>query len=132
LVALQFNQKVLNFPKFCTPKFWYVTVSLWSVERIGRSIARSFEFFPWAMFFQTVQAKSVWPVSQTSLTGLSLVGCRKEFFSEKFFVVLWLFLFRGGVVFEEGFLSEGFLKPVWPVSPACWKAKSHRSSLTGL
>jgi hypothetical protein len=25
LVALQFNKKVLNFCKFCTPNFWYVT-----------------------------------------------------------------------------------------------------------
>jgi hypothetical protein len=27
LVAFQFNQKVLNFHKFCTPNFWYVTFS---------------------------------------------------------------------------------------------------------
>jgi hypothetical protein len=73
----------------------------------------------------------------------SPVGCREEFLSKKVSVVLWLFLFRGGEVLEAGFLLEGFLgssgqnrpdrfaKPVWLFSPACWKAKSHKSDLTG-
>jgi hypothetical protein len=38
----------------------------------------------------------------------SPVGCREEFLSEKVFVVQWLFLFKGGEVFEAVFLSEGF------------------------
>jgi hypothetical protein len=42
-------------------------VSLWSVERIGRSIAWKVEFFPWAEFFPTVQIKLARPVSQTGL-----------------------------------------------------------------
>jgi hypothetical protein len=52
-------------------------VSLWSVERIGRSISWSFEFFSRAVFLPTVQAKPAWPVSQTSLTGLSLWAVEK-------------------------------------------------------
>jgi hypothetical protein len=40
------------------------------------------------------------------------VGCREEFLSKEVHVVLWLFLFKGGEVLEEGFLSESF----WGVS----------------
>jgi hypothetical protein len=40
------------------------------------------------------------------------VGCREEFLSEKFSVVLWLFLFKGGEVLEAVFLSEGFFRGV--------------------
>jgi hypothetical protein len=66
------------------------------VERIRRSIGWSFEFFPWAVFFPTVQAK-------TGLTGfpnqsdrLSPMGCHEEFFSKRVSVVLWLLLFKEG------------------------------------
>jgi hypothetical protein len=38
-------------------------VSLWSVERIGRSIDWKVEFIPRAEFFLTVQAKLAWPIS---------------------------------------------------------------------
>jgi hypothetical protein len=83
------------------------------VERIGRSIGWSFEFFPQAEFFPTVQAK-------TGVTGFpnrsdrfSLVGYHEKFLSKKVFAVLWLFLFKGGEVFEAGFLSERFLGSFW-------------------
>jgi hypothetical protein len=118
-------------------------VSLWSVERIRRSIAWSVEFFPRAVFFPTVQAKPVWPVSQAGLISFSPVGYHEGFLSEKASVVLWLFLFKGGDVLEAICILEGFsgsfrqnrpdwfAKLVWPVSPTCWEAKSHRSGLTG-
>jgi hypothetical protein len=32
------------------------------------------------------------------------VGCREEFLSKEFPVVLWLFLFKGGEVLEAGFV----------------------------
>jgi hypothetical protein len=41
------------------------------------------------------------------------VGCREEFLSKEVFVVLWLFLFKGGEVLEVGFLLEGFLGSLW-------------------
>jgi hypothetical protein len=41
------------------------------------------------------------------------VGCREEFLSKEVFVVLWLFLFKGGKVLEAGFFSEGFLGSFW-------------------
>jgi hypothetical protein len=36
------------------------------------------------------------------------MGCHEEFLSEEVSIVLWLFLFKGGEVFEAGFLSEDF------------------------
>jgi hypothetical protein len=52
---------------------------------------------------------------KTGLTGFpnrsdrfSPMGCHEEFLSEEVSVVLWLFLFKGGEVFEAGFLSEDF------------------------
>jgi hypothetical protein len=59
----------------------YPKVSLWSVERIGRSTAWKVEFFPRAEFFLTVQAKPAWPVSQTGLTGLALWAVVKGFWA---------------------------------------------------
>jgi hypothetical protein len=66
-------------------------VSLWSMERIGRSIGGKFEFFPRVEFFPTVQTR-------TGLTGFpnrsdrySPVGCCEEFLSKEVPVVLWLF-----------------------------------------
>jgi hypothetical protein len=41
------------------------------------------------------------------------VGCHEEFLSKEVPVVLWLFLFKGGEVFEVGFFSEGFLGSFW-------------------
>jgi hypothetical protein len=58
-------------------------ISLWSIGRIGRSIAWCVEFFPRAVFFPTVQAKPVWPVSQTGLTGLALWAVVKSFWARK-------------------------------------------------
>jgi hypothetical protein len=49
------------------------------MERIGRSIAWSFEFFLRVVFFLTVQAKPAWPVSETGLTGLALWAVEKGF-----------------------------------------------------
>jgi hypothetical protein len=40
------------------------------------------------------------------------MGCREEFLSEKVFVVLWLFLLKGGEVLEAGFSRKG----LWGVS----------------
>jgi hypothetical protein len=97
-----------------TPK-----VSLLSVERIGRSITRSFEFFSRAVFFSTVQAN--WSAGFPNRSDrFSPVGCCEEFLSEKVFVVLWLFLFRGGEVLEAGFLSEGFLGSSGQNRPDRW------------
>jgi hypothetical protein len=42
-------------------------VSLWFVERIGRSIGWKVEFFVWAEFFPTVQAKPAWLVLKVHL-----------------------------------------------------------------
>jgi hypothetical protein len=107
-------------------------VSLWSVERIGRSIAWSFQFFPRAVFFPTVQAK-------IGLTGFSnrsdrfrSVGCWEGFLSKEVSVALWLLLFRGGKALEVFWVSgefwgvsgqnrsDQFVKPVWPVSLSVW------------
>jgi hypothetical protein len=75
-------------------------VSLWSVERIGRSIGGRFEFFPRAVFFPTVQAKT----SVTSFPNRSdrfhPVGCREGFLSKEVSIVLWLLLFRCGKALE--------------------------------
>jgi hypothetical protein len=70
------------------------------VERIGRSIGGSVEFFPRAVFFLTVQAK-------TGLTGFTNqsdrfrpVGCRQGFLSKGVSVVSWLLFFRCGKALE--------------------------------
>jgi hypothetical protein len=70
------------------------------VERIGRSIGGGVEFFPRAVFFLTVQAK-------TGLTGFPNrsdrflpVGCREGFSSKEVSVALWLLLFRCGKALE--------------------------------
>jgi hypothetical protein len=79
------------------------------MERVGRSIAWCVEFFSAGCVFPDSPGK-------TGLTGFtkrsdrfSPVGCREEFLSEKVSVVLWLFLFKGGVVREAVFLLERFL-----------------------
>jgi hypothetical protein len=70
------------------------------VERIGRSIGGSVEFFLRAVFFLTVHAK-------TGLTGFPNrsdrfrpVGCREGFLSKEVFVVPWLLLFLCGKALE--------------------------------
>jgi hypothetical protein len=67
---------------------------------MGRSIGGSVEFFPRAVFFRTIQAK-------TGLTGFpnrsdrfSPVGCREWFLSKEVFVAPWLHLFRCGKALE--------------------------------
>jgi hypothetical protein len=45
------------------------------------------------------------------------VGCCEEFLSEKVFVVLWLFLFKGGEVLDTAFDSEGFFGEFWTARP---------------
>jgi hypothetical protein len=95
-------------------------VSLWSVEQIGRSIARSFEFFPRAMCFSTVQAKLVWPVSQVGLSGLALWDVVKSFWARKS-----LSCYGCSCSEEERFLRQVFSwKGFWGVLD--------RTGLTGL
>jgi hypothetical protein len=82
------------------------------VERIGRSIGGRFEFFPWVVFFPTVEAK-------TGLTGFPNrsdqfrpVGCREGFSSKEVFVVLWLLLFKCGKALEVFWVFGEFLDKV--------------------
>jgi hypothetical protein len=82
------------------------------VERIGRSIGGRFEFFPRAVFFPTVQAK-------TGLTGFPNrcdrfrpVGCREGFLSKEVFVALWLLLFKCGKSLEVFWVFGEFLDKV--------------------
>jgi hypothetical protein len=55
------------------------------VERIGRSIAWSFEFFTRAVFFPTVQAK-------TGLTGFALWAAEKSFEQGSLYCVMASFV----------------------------------------
>jgi hypothetical protein len=60
------------------------------------------------------------------------VGCREEFLSKEVFVVLWLFLFKGGEVLEAGRVFWEFLDRTGLTSFPCLReAKSNRSGLTG-
>jgi hypothetical protein len=108
------------------------------VERIGRSIGGRFEFFPRAVFFPTVQAK-------TGLTGFPNrpdrfrpVGCQEGFLSKEVSVALWLLLFRCGKALDVFWVFGEFLDKVgltgllnrsdrFPLR----EAKSNRSGLTG-
>jgi hypothetical protein len=79
---------------------------------MGRSIAWSFEFFPRAVFFLTVQAK-------TGLTGFPNrsdrflpMGCQEGFLSNGVSVVPWLLLFKGGKPLEVFWVLGEF----WGVS----------------
>jgi hypothetical protein len=74
------------------------------VERIGRSIGGRFEFFPRVEFFPTVQTK----IGRTGSDRFSPVGCREDFLSKEVYVVLWLFLFKGGEVLEAGRVFGSF------------------------
>jgi hypothetical protein len=58
-------------------------VSLWSVKRIGRSIAWKFEFSHGLSSSRLSRKKPVWPVSQTALTGLALWAVVKSFWARK-------------------------------------------------
>jgi hypothetical protein len=83
------------------------------MERIGRSIGGCVEFFPQAVFFPTVLAK-------TGLTGFPNrsdrflpVGCREGFLSKEVSVATWLHLFRCGKALEVfGSLGSFWTKPV--------------------
>jgi hypothetical protein len=82
------------------------------VERIGRSFGGSVEFFPRAVFFPAVQAK-------TGLTGFPnwfdqfrLVGCREVFLSKEVSVVSWLLLFRCGKALEVFWVFGEFLDKI--------------------
>jgi hypothetical protein len=88
--------------------------SLWSVERIRRLIGGRFEFFPWAVFFPTVQDK-------TGLTGFPNrsdrflpVGCREGFLSKEVSIALWLLLYRCGKALEVFWVFGEFLDNVGP------------------
>jgi hypothetical protein len=104
------------------------------VERIGRLIGGSVEFFLRAVFFPTVQAK-------TGLTGFPnqsdrfrLVGCREGVLSTEVSVALWLLLFRCGKSLEVFWVLGEFLDKVGQTGltgfPCLREAKSNRSDLT--
>jgi hypothetical protein len=70
------------------------------------------EFFPRAVFFLTVQAK-------TGLTGFPnqsdrfrLVGCREGFLSKEVSVARWLHLFRCGKALEVFWVFGEFLDKI--------------------
>jgi hypothetical protein len=102
-----------------TPK-----VSFWSVERIGRSISWSFEFFPRAVFLPTAQAK-------TGLTGFSTWAVEKGFWARESMLHYGFFCSDVERVLRcfgshwsfwgvsEQSRSDWFAKLVWPLSPAC-------------
>jgi hypothetical protein len=113
------------------------------VERIGRSISWSFEFFSRAVFFPTVEAK-------TSLTGFPNrsdrfcpLGCREGFLSKGVSVAIRLLLFRCGKTLEVFWVPGEFLESFWTklARPVCQtgltsfpylcETKSNRSGLTG-
>jgi hypothetical protein len=82
------------------------------VERIGRSIEGSVEFFPRVVFFPTVHA-------ETGLTGFPIrsdrfrpVGCRDVFLSKEVSVVPWLLLFRCGKALEVFWVFGEFLDKI--------------------
>jgi hypothetical protein len=82
------------------------------VEQIGRSIGGSVEFFPRAVIFPTVQAK-------TGLTGFPNrsdrfrpVGYREVFSSKEVSVVPWLLLFRCGRALEVFWIFGKFLNKI--------------------
>jgi hypothetical protein len=82
------------------------------VERIGRSIEGSVEFFPQAVFFPTVQA-------ETGLTGFPNqsdrfrpVGCREGFLSKEVSIAPWIHLFRCGKALEAFWVFGEFLDKI--------------------
>jgi hypothetical protein len=87
-------------------------VSLWSVERIGRSIGGRFEFFPRAVFFPTVQEKTGLTSFPNRSHRFRPVGCREEFLSKEVSVALWLLLFRCGKALEVFWVFGEFLDKV--------------------
>jgi hypothetical protein len=75
-------------------------------------IGGRFEFFPWVVFFPTVQVK-------TGLTGFPNrsdrfrpVGYREGFLSKEVFVALWLLLFKCGKALEVFWVFREFLDKV--------------------
>jgi hypothetical protein len=82
------------------------------MERSGRLIEGSVEFFPRAVFFSTVQA-------ETGLTGFTnrsdqfrAVGCQEVFLSKEVSVVPWLLLFRCGKALEVFWVFREFLDKI--------------------
>jgi hypothetical protein len=63
------------------------------MEQIGRSIGGSAEFFPRAVFFPTVQAKTGLAGFPNRSDRFLPVGCREGFLSKEVSVVPWLLLF---------------------------------------
>jgi hypothetical protein len=101
----------------CTPTI--PKVSLWSVERIGWSIGGRVEFFPRAVFFPTIQAK-------TGLTGFTLWAVEKGFRARKSLLRYGFFCLDVERLLRcFGFLGSFWTKSVWPVCPL------NRSGLTG-
>jgi hypothetical protein len=79
------------------------------VERIGRSIGGSVEFFPWAVFFLTVQAKTGLIGFPNRSDRFLPVGCREVFLSKEVSFVPWLLLFRCGKALEVFWVFGEFL-----------------------
>jgi hypothetical protein len=79
------------------------------VERIGRSIGGRFEFFPRAVFFLTIQAKTGLTNFPNQSGRFFPVGCREGFLSKGVSVALWLLLFWCGKALEVFWVSGEFL-----------------------
>jgi hypothetical protein len=57
-------------------------------------------FFPWAVFFLTIQAKTCLTGFPNRSDRFRPVGCREGFLSKEVSVVPWLLLFRCGKALE--------------------------------
>jgi hypothetical protein len=82
------------------------------VERIRRSIGGRFEFFPQAVFFPTVQAKTVLAGFSNRSDRFHPVGCCEGFLSKEVSVAPWLLLFRCGKALEVFWVFGEFLDKV--------------------
>jgi hypothetical protein len=113
--VLKLWENCYSHPEIENFRVWH-----WSVEQIGRSISWSFEFFPRAVFFATVQAKTGLTDFPDWSDWFRPVGCQEGFLSKGVSVALWLLLFRCGKALEVFWVSGEFLgsfwtKSVWPV-----------------
>jgi hypothetical protein len=102
------------------------------VERIGRLIGGSVKFFPRAVFFPTVHAKTGLIGFPNRPDRFRPVGCREVFLSKEVSVVPWLLLFRCGKALEVFWVFGEILDKVGLTGFSCLReAKSNRSGLTG-
>jgi hypothetical protein len=82
------------------------------MEQIGRLIGRRVEFFPRAVFFPTVEAKTGLAGFPNRSDRFRPVGCREGFSSKEVSVALWLLLFRCGKALEVFLVFGEFLDKV--------------------